>query len=247
MRIWEIVALLEEKAPVAAAEEWDNPGLLIGSGDADVDRVLVALDATPAALSEARRIGAQLLVTHHPVIFRPLRALDAASVPYQAAAAGIAVLSAHTNLDKATGGVNDTLAALLGLTEVHPGGDGMSRIGLLPAPVDARAFAAQVGARLHTAVRVNGDRPVQRVAVCGGSGGEFIPPLSTQADAYVTGEVRHHEWLLAEELRLTVLEAGHYATEAPVVDTLCRWLTAAFPRLPVTAFYGEPPYETITR
>ena len=247
MQIRDIVAFLNEKAPLDTAEEWDNPGLLIGSPAAPVERVLVALDATPAALEAARRMDAQLLVTHHPVIFRPLRALDAAAVPYQAAAAGIAVVSAHTNLDKASGGVNDTLAALLGLTAVQPGEDGMSRIGLLPAPVDARTFAAQVGARLHTAVRVNGDRPVQRIAVCGGSGGEFIPALSTRADAYVTGEVRHHEWLLAEEQGLTVLEAGHYATEVPVVDTLCRWLGEAFPRLTVAAFRGEPPYETITR
>lgn len=247
MQVQDIVAFLEEKAPRSTAEEWDNPGLLIGSGTAAAERVLVALDATPAALAEAQRIGAQLLVTHHPVIFRPLRALDAASIPYQAAAAGIAVLSAHTNLDKAAGGVNDTLAALLGLTGVQPGDDGMSRIGVLPAPTNARHFAAQVGERLRTAVRVNGDRPVQRIAVCGGSGGEFIPALSTRADAYVTGEVRHHEWLLAEEQGLTVLEAGHYATEVPVVDTLCRWLGEAFPRLTVAAFRGEPPYETITR
>lgn len=247
MQIRDVVAFLNEKAPFDTAEEWDNPGLLIGSAAAPVERVLVALDATSAALDAARHMGAQLLVTHHPVIFRPLKALDTVSVPYQAAVAGISVLSAHTNLDKASGGVNDTLAALLGLSEVQPGADGMSRIGKLSAPVNARIFAERVGAQLHTAVRVNGNRSVQRIAVCGGSGGEFIPALSAQADAYVTGEVRHHEWLMAEERGLTVLEAGHYATEAPVVDTLCRWLDEAFPQLSVVAFRGEPPYETITR
>lgn len=247
MKIQDIHAFLDQKAPFATAEDWDNPGLLVGDPAAPVTTVVVALDATPAALEAARQAGAELLLTHHPVIFHPLKVLTPAHIPYQAAAAGIAVLSAHTNLDKAAGGVNDTLAARLGLTDVHPGPDGMSRIGVLPEQTDARRFAAAVGEALHTAVRVNGSRPVRRVAVCGGSGGEFLPALAAEADAYVTGEARHHEWLLAEQRGLTLLEAGHYATEVPVVDTLCRWLTDAFPGLSVIPFPGTAPYDTITR
>lgn len=247
MQIRDIYALLDEKAPFSTAEDWDNPGLLVGDLAAPVTTVLVALDATPAALAAARQAGAELLLTHHPVIFHPLKSLSPADPSYQAAAAGMAVLSAHTNLDKAAGGVNDTLAARLGLTDVQPGPDGMSRIGVLAETVDARRFAAAVGEALHTAVRVNGSRPVRRVAVCGGSGGEFLPALAAEADAYVTGEVRHHEWLLAEQVGLTLTEAGHYATEVPVVDTLCRWLADAFPSLSVIPFPGTAPYDTITR
>lgn len=245
MTVRAIVDFLESRAPAAAAEDWDNPGLLVGSPEDPVSCVAVALDATPATLEAARAAGAQLLVTHHPVIFTPLRQLSRDSVPYRAAAAGIAVLAAHTNLDKAAGGVNDTLAARLGLQAVCPAADGMTRIGLLPAAVSARTLADTAAARLHTAVRVNGDRPVRRIAVCGGSGGSLIPGLIGEADALITGEVRHHEWLAAEAAGLTVLEAGHYATEVPVVETLCTWLRERFPELTVVSCAQEAPYITL--
>lgn len=245
MTLQELLAFFDEKAPFSTAESWDNVGLLVGAAQKEVHRVTVALDATAAALEAARQQGAELLITHHPVIFSPLRALETDAVAYQAAAAGIGVLSLHTNLDKAAGGVNDTLAARLGLTDVRVGADGMTRIGQLNAPTTGRKFAADIGARLHTAVRVNGDRPVRRVAVCGGSGGEFIPALASEADAFVTGEVRHHEWLLAQALGLTVLEAGHYATELPVIETLRDWLAEEMPRLEVQMFAGEAPYDTV--
>ena len=130
MIIQEIVAFLDSRAPFATAEEWDNPGLLVGSGSQPVTGVLVALDATPSALEAARAMGANLLVTHHPVIFSPLRRLAADSLPYRLAAEGIGLIAAHTNLDKAAGGVNDALAACLGLENVTVAADGMTRVGM---------------------------------------------------------------------------------------------------------------------
>lgn len=242
MTCGEILAFLESKAPAATAEPWDNPGLLVGDPTDAVTRVLVALDATPEALAAARAARADLIVTHHPVIFPSLTALPRSSVPYQAAAAGIGIISAHTNLDKAVGGVNDTLAALLGLTDVAVSPDGMGRIGRLPVPLTADDLAALVARSLHTAVRTNGGGTVETVAVCGGSGGSFIPDLIGHADAFVTGEVKHHDWLTADAAGLTVLEAGHYATEDPVTGTLARWLTGAFPDLPVSVHHNGAPY-----
>ncbi len=240
-----ILEVLDSKALFSLAEEWDNAGLLIGSPDNEVNRVLVALDATPAALEAAKAMGADLIVTHHPVIFSPLKVLDSDGIPYALAAAGIDVISAHTNADKADGGVNDVLAARLGLRDLRATEDGFCRIGTLAEPTDATAFARTVAAALNTTVRVNGGDIIRTVAVCGGSGGDFIAELAGEVDAFVSGEVRHHQWLEANALGVTVIEAGHYATEVPIVDTLCRWLQEAFPALTVTAYYDNAPYETV--
>ncbi|MBQ6848583.1 MAG: Nif3-like dinuclear metal center hexameric protein [Clostridia bacterium] len=242
MTVQEIYAYLHSRAPFDTAEGWDNPGMLVGDPHREVSRVLVALDATAGAVDTAEAVCADLIVTHHPVIFAPLKKLSAQSIPYRLAAAGIDLIAAHTNLDKAEGGVNDTLAARLGLTDVVVAPDEYTRIGTLPQPMSAKDFATHVARVLDTAVRYSGDKEVQTVAVCGGSGGDFMLRYH-DADAYVTGEVRHHEWLAADHLN--VIEAGHYATEVPVVDTLAAWLTEAFPDLTVIPYRDGEPYSVV--
>lgn len=244
MYVKDIFDFLNERAPFDTCEEWDNVGLLVGSGRLPATRVLVALDATDGALEAAKAIGADLIVTHHPVIFAPLKRLTADSIPYRLAAAGIDLIAAHTNLDKAEGGVNDTLAARLGLADVTVAADEYTRIGTLTEPMSARDFAAHVAGVLDTPVRYSGDKEVRTVAVCGGSGGDFMLRCIGAADAYVTGEVHHHEWLAAAG-HVNVIEAGHYATEVPVVDTLCTWLTEAFPDLTVIPYRDGDPYSVI--
>ena len=244
MTIHDIYAFLHNRAPFDTAEGWDNPGMLVGDPHRAVNRVLVALDATAGAVDTAVAVGADLIVTHHPVIFAPLKRLTADSIPYRLAAAGIDLIAAHTNLDKAEGGVNDTLAARLGLTDVTVAADEYTRIGTLPEPMSARDFAAHAAAVLDTAVRYSGEKTVRTVAVCGGSGGDFMLRCTHAADAYVTGEVRHHEWLAAAD-KINVIEAGHYATEVPVVDTLCAWLTEAFPDLTVIPYRDGEPYSVV--
>ena len=244
MTIQEIFNYLNTRAPMDTAEGWDNPGMLVGDPRREVTRVLVALDATTGAVDTAEAVGADLIVTHHPVIFAPLKRLTADSIPYRLAAAGIDLIAAHTNLDKAEGGVNDTLAARLGLTDVTVAADEYTRIGTLAEPMSARDFAAHVAGVLDTAVRYSGDKEVKTVAVCGGSGGDFMLRCIGAADAYVTGEVRHHEWLAAAG-HVNVIEAGHYATEVPVVDTLCTWLTEAFPHLTVIPYRDGDPYSVV--
>lgn len=242
----EILGIIEAWAPKANAEEWDNSGLLIGHAEDTVSRVLIALDITPGAVDSAIAVGADLIITHHPVIFSPLKVLDSHRLPYRLAAAGIAVISAHTNLDKAVGGVNDVLAELLGLTDVQALDDGMCRIGKLPEETTAKALAKQVAVVLNTVPRVNNTGgSIRTVAVCGGSGGNFIPSVGPMADAFITGEVKHHEWLMANEQGLTVIEAGHYATEFPVTDAIFNVLQQAFPDLPITVYEDGEPYEAI--
>lgn len=237
----DVWAFLNEKAPFDTAEDWDNAGLLVGDPAAPVTGITVCLDVTPAAVDYAVSKGTSLLVSHHPVIFQPLKALS--GLPYRLAQAKLSVLSAHTNLDAAAGGVNDTLAARLGLQDVTVLADGICRQGKLPQPETPEAFARRVAAALHTPVRVRcGDRPVSSVALCGGAGADLLLASAT-ADALVSGEWKHHEWLAAA---VTAVEAGHYETEVPVVDTLTGWLTARFPEVAVCPFADTPPCRFVT-
>lgn len=244
-KLAEIIDFLEKKAPAETAEAWDNVGLLADAGNKETDTVCVALDATAAAIDFAAKRGAKLLVTHHPVIFHPLKRLTPYTPAVAALTKGVSVLSLHTNLDKAAGGVNDTLAALLGLADVTTLPDGMTRVGRLPTAKTAADFAKDVAAALSASVAFCGDGTVETVAVCGGGAGDGVFSLPTGVDAYVTGEMKHHEFLAAREMGLCAVAAGHYATEVPVIYTLEKWLREAFPALTVAVFADTAPY-TVT-
>lgn len=240
-----IYDFLDAKAPFSSAEEWDNPGLLVGDRETKVTRILVCLDITRQAVKEAVRSGAELIVSHHPVIFSPLKRLPADAVPYLLARAGLAAVCAHTNLDRASGGVNDLLAARLGFDQVTTAEDGLCRLVTLPEPWDGRKLAETAAGRLHTPVRCRpGTVPITRVLLCGGAGGDELLPLCRQADAVITGELKHHEWLAFPE-ELTLIDAGHYATEICMVEGVTAWLRAAFPALSVVPYTGGAPYETM--
>lgn len=245
----DIVQFLQQKAPVESAEEWDNVGLLVGDATKAVTAGVICLDITEGAVHEAEKVGAALLISHHPVIFRPLRILSSDSVPYQLAVRQLSAVCLHTNLDMAAGGVNDTLAECLHLADVAVAADGLCRIGRVAEPLDSWAFAREVSVRLGTAVRASyAKREIRRIAICGGAGGEELLALIRRdplIDAIVTGEFRHHEWLEAADRGVAVVEAGHYATEVPVVDTLHAWLTRAFPQVCWTIYREHSPYRIV--
>lgn len=240
----EILTVLDGIAPLSTAEEWDNAGFQVGDLEAPVKKALVCLDVTRAALDEAQNIGAELIISHHPLLFSPLSELPADHLVYQLAAAGISNIAMHTNLDKARGGVNDCLAAVLGLTDVREA-YGLGRVGTLAAPLSPREFAVKVKTLLGGAVRVKeGDRPVQTVGLLGGAGGDVLEGDEVAAaDAFVTGEIKHHQWLAAPAV--TVVDAGHYATENVVVEPLCALLSARVPEVEFIPFLATAPYETI--
>ncbi len=342
--VQDYVNAVEAIASFSLAESWDNPGLLVGSGHQPVRRALVALDATPAVIQEAREKGADLVVTHHPIIFEKLGKIPAESPVYQAIQKGVAVLSAHTNLDTAKGGVNDALAARLGLKEVsllektrsvfwkkvivyvptthaetvyeamtqagagrqgnyagaaflapgegrfipleganpflgevgalekaeelrlemlvrpecvdavilamrkaHPyeepaydildtqafsTSEGMARVGYLEQSMSPDAFAAYVKERLMVGgvKYVPGTKAIQKVAVCGGSGGSYLArAAAVGAQALVTADVKHGQLLEAARLGITLVDAGHYATESVVLPVLLKQLQKALP------------------
>lgn len=244
MKILDIFAFLQGKAPFETAEPYDNVGLLVG-GDGEVSTVVVTLDITHEAVDEAVFCGAELIVSHHPVIFEPLKALEAGSVPYRLAQHGITAICAHTNLDRAVGGVNDCLCELLGLQNVRLGPDAMCRLGELPQAMTAEEFGKTVSRLLGTDVRLKaGTRQIKTVALCGGGAGDRVLPLLAEADAALTGEVKHHVWLAVPPEK-TMADGGHFATEVPVTDRLVAWLREAFPTLTVIHHRGEAPYYTV--
>ncbi|WP_062133257.1 Nif3-like dinuclear metal center hexameric protein [Demequina aestuarii] len=239
----EIAEIMESRFPPALAEDWDVNGLSVGDPDAEVSRVLFAVDPTLAVVDEAIEVGAQLLVTHHPLMLRGVTGVATTSTKgaavHRLISHGIALYNAHTNADAAAGGVCDALAEALGISAPMPllpaaddAAQGTGRIGMLPGPTTLAEFAQHVAEVLpatHHGVRVAGDPDglVTTVAVVGGSGDAFLEAVRRSgADAYVTADLRHHPASDARELaalgdgRPFLIDVSHYASE-------WAWLTAA--------------------
>ena len=232
MKVREVLDWLNELAPFESAEGFDNVGLLMGDREADVHTVLFGMDVTCALADEAVRLGADLIITHHPFIFHALKRIDYSGPQGRAlcrlAEKRISVIGAHTNWDKAPGGVGDSLAAALELTNVE-NADDYVRVGTLPSPMTAEEFAAHVQKKLRIIPRCYApcDGMITRVAAAGGAYGEgYFAALSAGAQAYVVGEVAHHELLDASERGLMICDAGHHATEWPGVVALYERFTA---------------------
>lgn len=232
----DIIAILDRLAPEEAAEPWDSVGLQVGSRSRTVSRLLLALEITGTVVGEAEKLGADMIVTHHPLFFRPVARIDE-DEPTGCLAArlirmNMAVYAAHTNLDKAEGGVNDQLIRALGVEDaVRTAGQPFLRVGALPRAVSGARFAGYVAARLSSAnVRTVGAAPdaVRRIAVGSGASGDIIEAAAQSgADAFVVGEVKYHQALEALERGQYCVEAGHFETEWPVMAFLKRHLQKA--------------------
>ncbi len=240
----DILGLLNAKFPTDTACDFDNIGLLVGNPSAQVTNAVVALDCALETVEFAKQIGAQLIITHHPVIFDPIKSLTAGSVPYEVAAAGISVISMHTNLDMGSGGVNDTLCEILGLGTVTPytAADGyLLKCGTVDAVTPDR-FAQHIKACLggHTVRYVDGGKKICRVLVCSGSGGSFLwDAVSGGFDALVTADVKHNVLVDAANVGISVFDAGHFATEDIIVSPLCKRLSAEFSEISFTEYHTD--------
>ena len=249
--VQQIYEAIQKKAPFQYQLGFDNAGFLVGRRNAPVDRVLIALDITRDVVDEAVELGAQLIVSHHPVIWEGVKQLTdvtpGGDLLLTMAEHGIAAICAHTNLDAVHGGVNDALAQRLGLTQIEQlkqdGVDasgrpyGIGRVGnTAGVPMYAPAFAAFVKESLGAnGVRyVDARRPVRRVAVGGGAcADEMFTALDAGCDTFVTADVKYDQFLEARALGITLMDAGHYATENVVCPKIVQYLSLKFPGIPV--------------
>lgn len=242
----DILNFMDTVAPRYMQYEWDNNGILCGSRSKEAKKIFVALDPFEEVCREAAEVGADLLITHHPLIFNPPTAItddtDMGRAIMILVRNGITAINAHTNLDCAPGGINDTLANVLGLNDVNiidPKGDepryGLLRMGTVSTQ-SLEDFMALVKKRLGCiALRyVNGEKPVNKVAVGGGScGSDLYGAVKAGCDTFVTADVKYNQFHDAKAYGINLIDAGHFHTENPVCAVLAEKLQKAFPEITV--------------
>lgn len=236
----EIYTYIDSFAPFSTQEKWDNSGLLTGSMNKKVSKVLVTLDITNEVADEAAEIGAELIIAHHPVIFKPLYSLSENEPSCKLLKSGISAICVHTPYDVAEGGMSDILMNLVGfeksegileITGQRNKSYGFGTIGVASQEYMADALAEKLKNVLGcTVIRyTDGEKPIKKAAFCTGSGGNLIEAALNQgADAYITSEVKHDQWLLAKQRGISVFDCGHFHTENIGMIRLCKMLAADF-------------------
>ncbi len=252
VRVVDIIEVMEGVAPSRLAEEWDNCGLQVGHLHWAVDKIWIALDPLPSVIQAAVQNRVDLVISHHPLIFKPLKSIDLETVVGQTIETALknktAIYAAHTNLDSAQGGINDLLARKIGLTDLTSlmpppayngentagGSDdhtiGLGRIGRLDKPLRLEKLALQIKAGLNLkGVKVAGKlkEKVSSVAVCSGSGGGLLNAfLSSGAEVFVTGDLKYHDAIMVENAGRALIDVGHFASEHLIVDPLAQRLAS---------------------
>lgn len=237
----EIEQALFELAPRECAQDWDNVGFLVGRRDREVRKVLTALDITEGVIDEAARWGADLIVSHHPVIFHGQKSVTDRDVTgnrvLRLLESGIAAICMHTNLDCAEGGVNDVLAGALGIREPERfTNEGVGRCGWRAEPMALPEFVRFVSKTLGcNGVRyADAGKPVHRVAVGGGACGEFEDAaIYAGCDTFVTSDLSYHQFVDAKAKGINLIDAGHFPTEDLVCRTVAAFLKKRFPSLSI--------------
>jgi dinuclear metal center YbgI/SA1388 family protein len=238
-----LLSILNSIAPFAMAEPWDNVGLMVGDPDQQINGILIGLDPTEALIHEALSQNLNTILTHHPLIFHPLKTISSNTpmgrILKTALAHDLSLIACHTNLDLATLGVSNALAENLGLHQTRPlvtqdpaaAPDqplGFGKIGRLPAPLDSDQFLSRLLTALNApGVQIAGSlsETIHTVALCGGSGSELAETAWRMgAQVYITGEIKHSVARWAEGIGFCVIDAGHYPTEKPIVPALAEML-----------------------
>ena len=209
----EIMNYINEIAPFSTAMSFDNSGLLIGDTEQTSETVLLALDVTSEVIEEAVDSGAKIIISHHPVIFNPLKSIEKNSIPYLVVKNDITVISAHTNLDIAEAGVNNTLADYVGVVSENGTDSECLLIGELEKEI---SYSKRNGT-------------IKRVGIsCGAGGSNIFAAESAGAEAFVTGEIKHHEILFANEKNIAVFDIGHFRSEDMIIPELALILGEKF-------------------
>ena len=243
-KVKDVTQVIEGFAPLSIQEKWDNSGLCIGSPDAPVSSVLFGLDCTPELVDEAIECGADMIVTHHPLIFSGLKKISpdnmVGEAVFKAIKAGISIYAAHTNADKVITGVSGAMAAKLGLKNVEilsedGEGTGLGVVGELSEPMTAQQMVEMVKERFALKT-VKASKPVEgeitKVAMCGGSGGSLISAAKAAgAQLYISGDISYHNFFTPEGFML--MDIGHYESEIEIVDILFSLVKKNFPTFAV--------------
>lgn len=242
-KVKDFYGYLNSIAPFETQEDWDNSGMLVGDMDAEVKKVAVVIDITHEEINKAKAIGADLIISHHPVIFNPIKSVTKGSVPYELVASSINALCCHTPLDIADGGTNDSLAKLLGI-EVTRTEDPILRLGTVE-PTTAENLAGKIAKTLNTKVRyADAGRKIEKIAICTGAGCSLIEAAG-EIDAFITGDASHHNFLDCIQAGITLIAAGHYETEIVVVPVLVKKLQTQFPDIEIIDIKQENPIKFI--
>ena len=244
MKVKDIIKVIEDFAPLSIQEGWDNSGLCVGSPEDDVTSVLLALDCTPELVDEAVACGADMIVTHHPLIFSGLKKISpedmVGEAVIKAIRAGISIYAAHTSADKVLEGVSGAMAAKLGLVNVtvldeDGEGTGLGAVGDLPQPMTAEQAVAFVKDRFALkAMKTSrpSDGMISRVAMCGGSGGSLIKAArKAGAQLYISGDISYHNFFTPDGFM--IMDIGHYESEIEIVDILFSLIKKNFPTFAV--------------
>ena len=244
MKARDIIKAIEEFAPLSIQEGWDNSGLCVGSPEDEVSSVLLGLDCTEKLIDEAIECGADMIVTHHPLIFSGLKKISpedkVGEAVMKAIKAGISIYAAHTNADKVIAGVSGAMARRLGLKDVtildeDGDGTGLGVVGNLPEPMSSQEALAFVKERfglkvLKSSIPIDGQ--VCRVALCGGSGGSLIKAARRSgAQLYISGDISYHNFFTEDGFM--IMDIGHYESEIEIVDILFSLLRKNFPTFAV--------------
>ena len=244
MKVKDIIKVIENFAPLSIQEGWDNSGLCVGSPEDEVTSVLLALDCTPELVDEAVACGADMIVTHHPLIFSGLKKISpedmVGEAVIKAIRAGISIYAAHTSADKVLEGVSGAMAAKLGLVNVtvldeDGEGTGLGAVGDLPQPMTAEQAVAFVKDRFALkAMKTSrpSDGMISRVAMCGGSGGSLIKAArKAGAQLYISGDISYHNFFTPDGFM--IMDIGHYESEIEIVDILFSLIKKNFPTFAV--------------
>ena len=242
-KVKDFYGYLNSIAPFETQEDWDNSGMLVGDMNAEVKKAAVVLDITHEEIKKAKAIGADLIISHHPVIFSPIKSVTKGSVPYELVASSINALCCHTPLDIADGGTNDSLAKLLGIN-VTRADDPILRLGTVE-PTTAQELAGKIANTLNTKVRyADAGKTIKKIAICTGAGCSLIEAAG-EIDAFITGDASHHNFLDCIQAGITLIAAGHYETEIVVVPVLVKKLQAQFPDIEIIDIKQENPIKFI--
>ncbi len=226
----DIYNFIDKIAPFSTQEEWDNSGLLVGDENKEVIKILFALDITTDVVNQAVNCNADLIITHHPIIFKPVSNVLSDSLIYKLIENGISIISAHTNYDKAVDGVNDILCKTICASKYEKVEGTCLNIAYFENNVLVDDFALYLRGKLGGVVRYNFlDKEVRKVAVCSGSGSDYLPlAKELNCDSLLTGDASHHAFLDANEMDIALFACGHFETENIAIKPLADKITNEF-------------------